>query len=67
VIMWTQINDGSRTLHAFYYQHCPYCIKVSILISFLVNQSNKSIRIADFSCPLGYFRSHFEAPCAFAK
>ena len=59
-------NYVSRTLHEFYYQHCSYCIKTSNLVSFLVNQSNKSISIADCSA-VGYFRSHFEAPYAFAK
>jgi hypothetical protein len=57
----------SRTLHEFYYQHCAYCVKTSNLTSFLVNQSNKSIRLADWASALGYFRSHFETSYAFAK
>jgi hypothetical protein len=61
------MNYVSRNLHELYYQHCSRCIKTSNLISFLVNQSNKSKSIADRSCALGYFRSHFEAACAFAK
>jgi len=66
-MVWIQMNYVSRILHEFYYQRCSYCIKTSNLISFLVNQSNKSISIANWSSALGYFRSHFEAPYAFAK
>jgi hypothetical protein len=66
VMMWNQMNYVSPTLHEFY-QHSSYCIKTSYLISFLVNQSNKSISLAEWSSALGYFGSHFEAPYAFAK